>query len=113
MEDIKVDEGIEITVERQEELGFLDIKISADLNELRSSDFSPFDYDCYHGHQQSMPSIDTTDYGCYLGHQQSMPSMDTDRLWLLPWTPTTDAIVEMYTNVEIYIATEIGFDSVI
>jgi hypothetical protein len=89
MEDTEVDEGIEITVERQEELGFLDLKISADLNELRASDFSPFDYGCYHGHQQSMPSI------------------DTDRLWLLPRTPTTDTIVAMHTNVETDIVTEV------
>jgi hypothetical protein len=31
MEDIKVDKDIEITVERQEELGFLDLEISAVL----------------------------------------------------------------------------------
>jgi hypothetical protein len=39
--------------------------------------------------------------------------LDTTQLLLLPWTPTIDAIVEVHTNVEINIETEVGFGSVI
>jgi hypothetical protein len=46
------------------------------------------------------------------GHSKIFGSLSVRLLWL-PRTPTIYAIVEMYTNVEIYVATEIEFGSVI